>query len=251
MSQYPYDHVLFFPGQICRTCQLLKPARSKHCRVCNVCVAKHDHHCIWVMNCLGKGNYLYFLLMVLSLGVLLIYGAWISYGLIDETIQLTLSRNEPGKHWSTGMIWSQRFHWFSEGLTFDPRIGSIGLLTTLTAPIAWGFLLYHVYLIWAGMTTNESSKWDDWKHDIADGFVYKLRDPPSVQKETSLLEPEINWPAMSNQKLVNRAIGQSINLEEHQDLDQAGWLRVYNISEIFNIYDLGFWDNLMDVCTVL
>ena len=34
MKQYPYDHVLFHPGQVCATCQWLKPARSKHCRVC-------------------------------------------------------------------------------------------------------------------------------------------------------------------------------------------------------------------------
>lgn len=57
MRQYPYDHVLFEPGQACRTCSFYKPARSKHCSICKACISKHDHHCIWVMNCLGKGNY--------------------------------------------------------------------------------------------------------------------------------------------------------------------------------------------------
>ena len=29
LRRYPYDHVLFHPGMVCRTCDLLKPARSK------------------------------------------------------------------------------------------------------------------------------------------------------------------------------------------------------------------------------
>lgn len=42
---FKYDNILFVPGVPCRTCKLIKPARSKHCNVCNVCVARHDHHC--------------------------------------------------------------------------------------------------------------------------------------------------------------------------------------------------------------
>ena len=33
--------------------------------------------------------------------------------------------------------------------------------------------MYHGYLIWAGMTTNESSKWSDFKEDVGDGYVYR------------------------------------------------------------------------------
>jgi len=34
LRAYPYDHVNFRPGAICRTCHLRKPARSKHCSIC-------------------------------------------------------------------------------------------------------------------------------------------------------------------------------------------------------------------------
>ncbi|KAH6912148.1 DHHC palmitoyltransferase-domain-containing protein [Coprinopsis sp. MPI-PUGE-AT-0042] len=63
----------------CIQCMARKPLRSKHCRVCDKCVARSDHHCPWVWNCVGSNNHRQFLLFVITLVMGIITFDYLTY----------------------------------------------------------------------------------------------------------------------------------------------------------------------------
>ena len=273
MQMYPYDQVLFHPGVECSTCRFEKPARSKHCSICKHCISKEDHHCIWINNCVGRGNHHYFLLLLLSSGVLLTYATYLTHNLLGTILQSSAAQdtmrlvNPPDAriqpHWSTGLSWRDYFHSWGWAITQEPRLGIVGLLCLLCSPLVWGLLIFHLYLIWGGMTTNESAKWSDWKDDIADGLVFKSVRQRDTANAAACLHRHrgyqvwgnegqgvlVDWPVTSDQVLRIEGSAQSPRLNDAaMNLGEGDqWTRVRSLAEVDNIYDLGFWANLKDV----
>ncbi|KAI9781730.1 MAG: palmitoyltransferase swf1 [Geoglossum umbratile] len=264
---YPYDNILFHPGIKCTTCNFTKPARSKHCRTCKSCVARHDHHCVWINNCVGQGNNHYFILFLSSISLMLTYGTNVTYSLLSQLLQdrqqsiVRFSnqqhfRPESGiPHWSTGLNWSNYFALWGWAIIADVFIGGVGLLCALCMPMAWGFLGYHIYLIWAGMTTNESLKWADWKDDIADGLVFMAEgetgdaSPITTGQAGTDIEPPVPRKRTLTRTVNGEPPGYSQPGSKHSHLGLKGggvpkWRRVKSLKEVENTYDGGFWKNV-------
>ncbi|OJJ31762.1 hypothetical protein ASPWEDRAFT_632345 [Aspergillus wentii DTO 134E9] len=75
-EQWKFDEENF-----CVSCMVRKPLRSKHCKRCGRCVAKHDHHCPWIDNCVGANNLRHFVLYItcLEAGIILFVHLTFSY----------------------------------------------------------------------------------------------------------------------------------------------------------------------------
>jgi hypothetical protein len=239
---YPYDFTLFHPGQTCRTCHLLKPARSKHCQICKRCITKLDHHCIFINNCVGYNNHHYFILLLLTTAILISYASYVGFSILSAEILKNLSSWTPtGKGYTWGVyinIWA----WAMQEYT---RIGAVTLLCLLTAPLVWGLLGYHLYLIWAGTTTNESMKWSDWTVEMHDGLAFKRPIPSSRIKNEEYESAFMTWPVESQQVLVRTSNGKPPKMEF--EIGEGEWVRVWRLRDVENLYDLGLWDNLRDV----
>ncbi|XP_076934199.1 putative protein S-acyltransferase 23 [Bidens hawaiensis] len=72
-------------SQLCPTCKIIRPVRSKHCPTCKRCVEQFDHHCPWISNCVGKKNkWDFFVFLFLGLltsligGVVAVHRMWTS-----------------------------------------------------------------------------------------------------------------------------------------------------------------------------
>ncbi|KAK8244750.1 palmitoyltransferase swf1 [Phyllosticta capitalensis] len=272
VAAYPYDRILFHPNILCRTCRLPKPARSKHCSICGTCVARADHHCIWVNNCLGRENYRWFLALLASTAVVLLYGAYLAlivflYPRVHDRFT-HYDHAFPAGLLSSWAPWPLRLKGFREDLNTvmveSIAVGGIsvlgvGLLAALTWPLPLGLLAYHVYLVWAGMTTNEANKWADWREQMREGNVYigRIQSPqysstfhaPASSRGGSGAGGEL-WPLAPRQMLVRTEDGE-IPREPLppalEGVDPDSWERCHSLEAVENVYDLGFADNLREI----
>lgn len=226
------------------------------------------------------------------MSILLSYGAYLAYITLAPIVKSDFTKYEswykykptPGADPSSWSYYcDKKFHYFLIYIGLYIEAGGIsaagvGLLALLTWPLPLGLLVYQLYLVYAGMTTNESSKWADWRDDMADGVVflgkrreetmkdYHPKEPKShgsstsSSTETPILnpletppedeEPPTTWPLESRHILLRTNNGQPpgvLPTRIQSVADRESFERVWDLAAVENVYDLGFWDNLMDI----
>jgi palmitoyltransferase len=186
---------------------------------------------------------------------MLVYGSYLGYSLLSETLEALV----PPDVKAAMQGWSIYLNTWGIVIAADPRIGTVFLLMLMTAPLAGAFLAYHIYLIWAGTTTNETSKWSYWKDDVEDGFVFKTKRSLIFENPLPMSPHDQAWPVHTDQILVTDddppMEGCLLASDSNRIVRRPGrdvppdprWKRLDSMRDVDNIYDLGFWNNLRDV----
>lgn len=242
MNHFQYDRIIFMPGSECSTCKFEKPARSKHCSECGHCHMLADHHCIITNNCVGYGNYRYFLAFLLANFAMLLYGAVILHRLISRYIQvLLLDGSRPLAHIvDPGLFQWRYWRYVLRSTHYHNAVGLFALCIPLT-PVVAGFLGVHLRYIYLGATTNEVSKWEMINDCIEEGTLYFYADASPRTVTDSNSQPTIVLQKLADGSF-NRPLTPAETLRVRQNNLQLQ--QVKDHGDIVNIYDHGFWNNL-------
>ena len=147
----------------CGTCSIMRPIRSSHCFDCNNCVEKCDHHCPWIGNCVGKRNYIYFYVFVVTLTFMLLYIEGFCIALIWKNLHDSLDKNDSKPK---GL---KRDH--IAAYTLCDLIMSLYLIIYGIICLAFtlGLLFYHTRLVFTNTTTKEKLKFI-WNNPFGNSF---------------------------------------------------------------------------------
>ncbi|KAL0005777.1 hypothetical protein SO802_013338 [Lithocarpus litseifolius] len=228
ISAYPYDNVIYSEKE-CSTCKIPKPARSKHCSICDRCVARFDHHCGWMNNCIGERNTGYFMAFLLWHFLLCIYGA-VTIGLIlagrlKELRVVYILTVYYGVENSFLSLAPHVVQWLLA--SYNTQILLMVFLAIVSLLLA-GFFSYHAKLCLTNTTTNETFKWQEyisWQGKINEAKASAAALKASINgMSTEGKPPESKW----------RAFFRKSPLEDVQVVKN-------------NIYDKGFFHNLHEI----
>ena len=221
-----------------------KVARSKYDRYSKKTVARFDHYCGWLRQPIGEENYRFFLAFVGVHACMCLYGTFILAILVTERRQPRQQQEEVDDndaHIDTATVDDStspttNSHYGIVGMMLhDKSLTLIGLfLFSATVPLI-GFFCFHLYLVCAGMTTNEYYKWKviQSRHDAARERYDRHMMPTALMSNNS---------TSKNSSIVCSIGGNSCSIDEEggENVSDPGQMPS-------NIYDLGLTRNILEV----
>ena len=132
-DQYLKDSHQFKRTPYCRQCGIIPPPRASHCYFCDGCVLEMDHHCPWVLGCVGYNNHHYFIVYLVYCVIGTAYVAAVSTPMMADMAYLESVRP---------------FH------QDDVRASLV--ISTVTGSLLLLFGGFHVYLAMTNQTSLDS-----------------------------------------------------------------------------------------------
>lgn len=139
------DELIYLPrstAKMCGLCNAPKPPRTHHCSTCKRCFLKMDHHCVWLDNCVGYGNYKFFY-------CLLFWATFMCGFIFGAALEVLIQQLVYDELEGVSVVW----------LIMTVLSFALGLSTLM-------LLGYHTYLISKGMTTIEHMEITEDREDF-------------------------------------------------------------------------------------
>lgn len=234
-SKFPHDKLIYATSKECPTCKTDKIPRSKHCSSCDRCVLMFDHHCIWLNNDVAYFTFRWFLLFLASTCIIFIYGAYLCFQSLKMYVNNSvLVPKDIMKLPLLSKYWSVIKH-----TTFSNEVsGILFILCILLFPLVALFLGQILHSVYLGVTTNEIGKWDYIEYLMQNHLLFKFS-PFGVDNTTFLILSDDR--SSGRPQFIELKSGVLFNSNVGGELKQVnGW------NELENIYDKGFFNNLLE-----
>ncbi|KAK9460921.1 uncharacterized protein V1516DRAFT_624567 [Lipomyces oligophaga] len=139
------DHREYDSRHFCIYCFARRPLRSKHCKSCDRCVAKIDHHCPWINNCVAIRNHRPFLLYVIFMEFGILLFIW----LVVKYFQLADTNDEQG----TCLVLREELCLIVE---YDASMIVLAFWAALQLTWVTALMFVQLYQVCRALTTNEA-----------------------------------------------------------------------------------------------
>ncbi|TMS36472.1 hypothetical protein L596_003623 [Steinernema carpocapsae] len=161
-----YESEAPMQNTFCKTCLLIRPPRSKHCTLCERCVARFDHHCPWINNCIGVKNHWHFVMYLFLL-------------FVGVTLSLSSSAMYIRDECDTDPI---------IGLDCNPWVSMWIIIHCFVTIWILFMLVMQIYQIMTAMTTNERLNAYRYTHFHVGGNRLNIKSPFSKGAVANLVQ---------------------------------------------------------------